>query len=52
MFKYIVLMDPYIKELKYLLKSPFGEIFIGFPWLPLYIFRIKLPISIYIKMSI
>jgi len=42
-------MDPYIEELKYLLKSPFGEIFVGFPWLPLYVFRIKLPISVYIE---
>ena len=49
MFKRIVLIDPYIKELKYLLKSPFGEIFVGFPRLPLYMFRIKLPISVYIE---
>ena len=47
-FKYTVLMDPYI-ELKYLLESPFGEIFVGFPRLPLYVFRMKLPISVYIE---
>jgi len=42
-------MDLYIEELKYLLKSPFSEIFVSFPWFPLYMFKIKLFIGVYIR---
>ena len=34
-------MDLYIQKLNYLLNSPFGIIFIGYPWLFLFMFKIK-----------